>query len=86
MEVDFSEIKIIGFDADDTLWVNEIYFRETEKRFVELLEAYETKSEIDKALYTMELKNLKNYGYGIKGFTLSMVCLLYTSPSPRDRG
>jgi len=73
MEVDFSNIKVIGFDADDTLWVNETYFRETEEKFAELLDGYETKNKIDQELFKMEMKNLETYGYGIKGFVLSMI-------------
>jgi putative hydrolase of the HAD superfamily len=73
MEVDFTNISVIGFDADDTLWVNETYFRETEERFAELLEGYETKNKIDQELFKMEMRNLELYGYGIKGFMLSMI-------------
>lgn len=73
MEVDFSNIKTIGFDADDTLWVNETYFRETEEKFAALLEDYETKNKIDQELFKMEMDNLDTYGYGIKGFMLSMI-------------
>ena len=73
MEIDFNEIKVIGFDADDTLWVNETYFRDAEARFAELLEGYETKNKIDQELFKMEMKNLELYGYGIKGFMLSMM-------------
>lgn len=73
MEVDYSNIKVIGFDADDTLWVNETYFREAEERFAELLENYETKNKIDQELFKIEMRNLELYGYGIKGFVLSMV-------------
>ena len=73
MEIDYGNIKVIGFDADDTLWVNETYFRETEEKFAELLAAYETKNTIDQELFKMEMKNLPLYGYGIKGFVLSMV-------------
>lgn len=73
MEIDKSKIKVIGFDADDTLWVNETYFRETEEKFADLLEGYETKNKIDQELFRMEMKNLELYGYGIKGFVLSMV-------------
>ena len=73
MEIDFSDIKVIGFDADDTLWVNETYFRETEEKFAELLEGYETKNKIDQELFKMEMQNLELYGYGIKGFVLSMI-------------
>ena len=73
MEVDFSQITTIGFDADDTLWVNETYFRQAEEKFAMLLEGYETKNKIDQELFKMEIKNLDLYGYGIKGFMLSMV-------------
>jgi len=73
MEVDFSNIKVIGFDADDTLWVNETYFRDTEEKFAELLEGYETKNKVDQELFKMEMANLEIYGYGIKGFMLSMI-------------
>ena len=73
MEIDFKQIKVIGFDADDTLWVNETYFRQVEDRFAELLEPYETKNKIDQELFKMEMKNLELYGYGIKGFMLSMI-------------
>ena len=73
MEVNFSNIKVIGFDADDTLWVNETYFRDTEEAFAALLEGYETKNKIDQELFKTEIKNLEFYGYGVKGFMLSMV-------------
>ncbi|HET8736149.1 MAG TPA: HAD family hydrolase [Pricia sp.] len=73
MEIDFSGIKVIGFDADDTLWVNETYFRDTEEKFTILLEGYETRNKIDQELFKTEIKNLELYGYGVKGFMLSMV-------------
>ena len=73
MEIDFRNIKVVGFDADDTLWVNETYFRETEELFAELLEDYETKNKVDQELFKVEMKNLEIYGYGIKGFVLSMI-------------
>lgn len=73
MEVDYTNIKVIGFDADDTLWVNETYFREAENKFAKLLNQYETENKIDQELFKMELKNLPVYGYGVKGFVLSMV-------------
>lgn len=73
MEVDYENIKVIGFDADDTLWVNETYFREAEEQFASLLDGFETKNKIDQELFKMEMKNLEIYGYGIKGFMLSMV-------------
>ncbi|MDC6352065.1 HAD family hydrolase [Zeaxanthinibacter sp. PT1] len=73
MELDFSKIKVIGFDADDTLWVNETYFRKTEEEFAKLLDHYETPNKIDQELFKMEMRNLDIYGYGIKGFVLSMI-------------
>lgn len=73
MEIDYGNITVVGFDADDTLWVNETYFRETEEQFAALLEGYETKNKIDQELFKMEMRNLELYGYGIKGFMLSMV-------------
>jgi len=65
--------KIIGFDADDTLWINEPYFHETEKKFVELMSPFGSPEFISKELYKTEMANLPGYGYGIKGFTLSMI-------------
>jgi putative hydrolase of the HAD superfamily len=67
------DIKVIAFDADDTLWVNEPYFRESEQKFCYLLKEYFTEETINSELFKTEMKNLKLYGYGIKGFTLSMI-------------
>ena len=71
--MNFDQIKTIAFDADDTLWVNETYFRDTEERFASLLERFETKNKIDQELFKKEMQNLPVYGYGIKGFMLSMI-------------
>ncbi|WP_346882456.1 HAD family hydrolase [uncultured Algibacter sp.] len=73
MEIDYQNIKVIGFDADDTLWVNEPYFRNAENEFGKLLSQYETLNKIDQELFKMAIDNLSLYGYGIKAFTLSMV-------------
>lgn len=73
MEVNYDNIKVIGFDADDTLWVNETYFRDAELEFAKLLAPYETANKIDQELFKKEIENLPLYGYGIKGFVLSMV-------------
>ncbi len=73
MNTAYSHIKVIGFDADDTLWVNETYFRDAEREFAKLLQQYETTNRIEQELYKMEIKNLPTYGYGVKGFMLSMV-------------
>jgi len=76
----FDQIKVIAFDADDTLWVNETYFRDAEKQFAKLLSQYETENKIDQELFKLEIQNLVLYGYGIKGFMLSMVeCALKLS-------
>ena len=73
MEIDYSNIKVIGFDADDTLWINETYFRDAEIEFAKLMAPYETANKVDQELFQMEIKNLSLYGYGVKGFVLSMV-------------
>lgn len=73
MNSEYKNIKVIGFDADDTLWVNETYFRDAELEFAKLLAKYETANKIDQELFKMEIKNLPLYGYGVKGFVLSMV-------------
>jgi putative hydrolase of the HAD superfamily len=65
--------KVIGFDADDTLWVNEPYYRETEDVFYELLSDYIEADACAKLLFEVEMKNLHLYGYGAKGFMLSMI-------------
>ncbi|HUR10500.1 MAG TPA: HAD family hydrolase [Flavitalea sp.] len=66
-------IKVIAFDADDTLWVNEPYFQEAENKFCGLLEDYLPHHSVKKELLKVEIRNLPLYGYGIKGFTLSMI-------------
>ncbi|WP_448700193.1 HAD family hydrolase [Mucilaginibacter sp. AW1-3] len=66
-------IKVIAFDADDTLWVNEPYFRKTEERFYALLEGYLTTHNLERELLKTEIDNLTLYGYGVKGFILSMI-------------
>ncbi len=68
-----SAFKIIAFDADDTLWVNENFFRETEEKFCRLLTNFSTPEETMKELFATEIRNLADYGYGTKGFVLSMI-------------
>ncbi len=68
-----TDIKVIAFDADDTLWVNETFFRKAEEEFCELLEQYMSKEEANKLLFEVEMQNLPLYGYGIKPFTLSLI-------------
>jgi putative hydrolase of the HAD superfamily len=66
-------VTIIGFDADDTLWQNEQFYRLTEERFVALLADYGERETISRRLLEAERRNLAFYGFGIKGFTLSMI-------------
>ncbi|HEY8927868.1 MAG TPA: HAD family hydrolase [Mucilaginibacter sp.] len=66
-------LKVIAFDADDTLWVNEPYFRHTEEQFYQLLGGFSTQHELERELLKTEIDNLSFYGYGIKGFVLSMI-------------
>jgi putative hydrolase of the HAD superfamily len=67
------QIKVIAFDADDTLWVNEPYFRETEQKFCDLLKEFLPEKTINTELFKTEIENISIYGYGIKGFMLSMI-------------
>lgn len=66
-------LPILGLDADDTLWHNETIFQFTEQRFIELLGNHAQSDHLAERLIATERKNLKLYGYGIKGFTLSMI-------------
>jgi len=66
-------IKVIAFDADDTLWDNENYFQEIEKKFFVLMEEYLPQHSVARELLRIEIKNLPLYGYGIKAFMLSMI-------------
>ena len=66
-------ITAIGFDADDTLWQNEQYYRLTERHFQKLLGDFGDGADISARLLEAEKRNLGYYGFGIKGFTLSMI-------------
>src|SRR5258708_6672912 len=66
-------LSTIGFDADDTLWQNEQLFKLTQARFAQLLAEHGEAAEIEQKLFDAETRNLRHYGYGIKGFTLSMI-------------
>lgn len=67
------DIKVIAFDADDTLWVNEPFFRSAEAKFELILETYLGKKDFSKELYKNEIENLHLFGYGAKGFMLAMI-------------
>ena len=76
----YSKIEVIAFDADDTLWVNETFFRDAEDEFCTLMVGYETENKARQELIKYEMQNLAIYGYGIKGFVLSMMeCALELS-------
>lgn len=66
-------IKVIAFDADDTLFVNEPYFQETEEKFCALMQDYLSHQGLSQELFRVEIQNLSLYGYGIKGYILSMI-------------
>lgn len=66
-------ITTIGFDADDTLWQNEAFFRLTQDRFADLMAPYCPAEHLHDQLLAAERRNLGHYGFGVKGFTLSMI-------------
>jgi putative hydrolase of the HAD superfamily len=68
-----AEIDVIAFDADDTLWQNEDLFYATHERFKQLLGKYHDQQWISDRLYQTEARNFLHFGYGVKGFTLSMI-------------
>lgn len=67
------DILIIGFDADDTLWENESYFRATEDSFCRIMAPYLPEEESRHELFRTEMQNMVLYGYGVKAFILSMI-------------
>jgi len=71
--IDVSEVHCIAFDADDTLWHNERFFKLTQARFAELLAPHSEGSDIEARLMAAERRNLGHYGFGAKGFVLSMI-------------
>lgn len=85
------QIKVIAFDADDTLWVNEPYFREAEDKFCALLEEFLPRHQVAQELFKVEMQNLELYGYGVKAFMLSMmetalrICEKHLAPEVLER-
>ena len=67
------KLTTIGFDADDTLWHNERFFRMTQDRFADLLRDYCEADHLMERLLEAEKRNISHYGFGIKGFVLSMI-------------
>mgnify|MGYP001482880189 CR=1 FL=1 len=70
---DLSDIEIIAFDADDTLWHTENLFRDVQDELSNILEHYASHDDVQAHFHDMEMRNIKIFGYGVKGFTLSMV-------------
>ena len=68
-----AKLTTIGFDADDTLWQNEQFFQITQERFAQLLADYAESDHLAERLLAAERRNLGHYGFGIKGFVLSMI-------------
>lgn len=69
----YENIKVVALDADDTLWVNEPIFQQTQEKLRELLSRYIDPKQLDGRLYETERNNLRLFGYGVKGFVLSMI-------------
>jgi putative hydrolase of the HAD superfamily len=67
------KFEIVCFDADDTLWVNEPYYRSVENEFLKMMAGYVEKDLVRDDLHRTEIDNLDLYGYGAKGFMLSMI-------------
>jgi len=68
-----NKVKIIAFDADDTLWINEAYYQEVETKFQALLQEYLPAKDVSDELLKTEIQNIDKYGFGAKGFILSMI-------------
>ena len=66
-------LKVVAFDADDTLWSNEPLFREAERKVADALKEFGDFSFISDELYKVEFKNMDDYGFGAKAYTLSMI-------------
>ena len=68
-----NNIKFVAFDADDTLWINENYFREAEHAFCHLMMDWLPHEKTADELFKTEMQNLELFGYGAKGFALSLI-------------
>lgn len=68
-----TKIKLVCLDADDTLWHNEQFFKLTQERFAALMAEHAEKDHLSERLIAAERRNIQHYGFGIKGFTLSMI-------------
>ena len=67
------DLRLIGFDADDTLWRSEDYFRDAQSEFERIVGTYVDLDDAHDRLYAVEKRNIALFGYGAKGMTLSMI-------------
>ncbi|KJZ13789.1 haloacid dehalogenase [Marinomonas sp. SBI22] len=79
-------ISTIAFDADDTLWRNEEIFMKAQETFINMLTEYHDEAYISSHLAEIQVRNLSLFGYGIKGFTLSMIETAIELSEGRIRG
>lgn len=68
-----NNIRVIAFDADDTLWDNEPFFRQVEAEMCQILAPFGSTEEISEQLYAIEMANMPDYGYGAVAFTMSLI-------------
>ncbi len=68
-----NNVNVIAFDADDTLWHTEVHFQEVQRKLVAMLQPYAPEDKVNDSLNEWERRNIPQFGYGIKGFILSMV-------------
>ncbi len=68
-----TKLTTVAFDADDTLWECERFFRISQKTFADMLADYADPKHLDERLEAIQRQSLGNYGYGIKNFVLSMI-------------
>ena len=66
-------IRLVGFDADDTLWRSEDFYRDAQREFEAIVARYVDLEDVHARLYAVEKRNLALFGYGAKGMTLSML-------------
>ncbi|MCP3965229.1 MAG: HAD hydrolase-like protein [Lentisphaerae bacterium] len=74
-----NKIKVVGVDADDTLWVNQPYFDDAENTYASIMAPYISEDKLLRELLNTQSRNIPIYGYGVKSFVLSMIetaCLL----------
>lgn len=69
----FKDIRVLAFDADDTLWENEPLYRQAEARWARILADYGTLEALSDRLYAVESANMADYGYGARAFYMSLV-------------